>query len=303
MERRRFLKGEYNHIYQRTLLGNNIFYDVEDYLVYYTIFSVLSRKYRIVSLGLCLMIDHIHSLVYAESKETLSRFVSHVTLQFVKEYNCVYGRRGPLFDRFGSAPKKGMKLLRTAVSYLYNNPVEKLLCRYAQDYKWNFINASCLPSYKMLSGGRSKAFVKAVKEIDYIAVRGIYLNYQVLRRLMRGMTAEEKSTLADYVIRRYSFIRYDLLSDCYGGWDNMLMAVNSNAGSEYDMNEPRGSRSDVEYREIYVYLKNHGFQHPGDVIVLPEKTKVLLANDLLKNTSATRYQIGKYLHLPEFFSK
>lgn len=130
MEKRRFLRGEYNHVYQRTVSGNNIFYDTEDYLVYYTIFSVLSKRYGVVSLGLCLMIDHIHSLIYASSREVLSRFVSHVTLQFVKEYNSTYGRSGPLFDRFGSAPKKGMKLLRTAISYLYNNPVEKMLCRY-----------------------------------------------------------------------------------------------------------------------------------------------------------------------------
>jgi putative transposase len=61
-------------------------------------------------------------------------------LVYVKEYNAAHGRSGPLFEgRFGSAPKRGLKLLRTAIAYLYNNPVEKLLCRRAQDYKWNFL--------------------------------------------------------------------------------------------------------------------------------------------------------------------
>ena len=37
-----------------------IFYDLEDYLVYYTVFCVLAVKYGIIVYGLCLMIDHIH---------------------------------------------------------------------------------------------------------------------------------------------------------------------------------------------------------------------------------------------------
>ena len=303
MEKRRFLRGEYNHVYQRTVSGNNIFYDTEDYLVYYTIFSVLSKRYGIVSLGLCLMIDHIHSLIYASSREVLSRFVSHVTLQFVKEYNSTYGRSGPLFDRFGSAPKKGMKLLRTAISYLYNNPVEKMLCRYAQEYRWSFLVGGIQLSDKSSGSRKSMALRKAVKEIDWMADKGLYLNYKVLRRLMRELTADEKSAMADYIIRKYAFIRYDLLADCYGGWDKMLMAINSNAGSEYDVKESKGTRSDVEYREIYLYLKSHGYQHPGDVIVLPEERKRILAHDLLNSTSATRYQIGKFLHLPSFCLK
>lgn len=56
MEKRRFHEESVNHVYQRTLSGFNIFYDVEDYLVYFTVFSVLAVKYNIVVYGLCLMI-------------------------------------------------------------------------------------------------------------------------------------------------------------------------------------------------------------------------------------------------------
>ena len=34
MEKRKFKKGEANHVYQRTISGFNIFYDLEDYIVY-----------------------------------------------------------------------------------------------------------------------------------------------------------------------------------------------------------------------------------------------------------------------------
>ena len=61
---RRFIKDEVIHTYQRTESGFNIFYEVEDYLVYYTIFSILAGRYNIVVYGLCLMIDHLHSLFF-----------------------------------------------------------------------------------------------------------------------------------------------------------------------------------------------------------------------------------------------
>ena len=44
VRRRRFLEDEVHHIYQRTINRFNIFYDLEDYLVYYTIFSIFSKK-------------------------------------------------------------------------------------------------------------------------------------------------------------------------------------------------------------------------------------------------------------------
>lgn len=42
--RRKFVNGEVNHTYQRTVSGFNIFYEVEDYLVYYTIFQYLQSN-------------------------------------------------------------------------------------------------------------------------------------------------------------------------------------------------------------------------------------------------------------------
>lgn len=55
MKKRRFVDGEVNHIYQRTISGFNIFYEIEDYLVYYTIFSMSSLKYKVDVYGICLM--------------------------------------------------------------------------------------------------------------------------------------------------------------------------------------------------------------------------------------------------------
>ena len=44
-KRRKFIAGECLHVYQRTIGGVNIFYDRVDYLVFYTIFSSISKLY------------------------------------------------------------------------------------------------------------------------------------------------------------------------------------------------------------------------------------------------------------------
>ena len=99
------------------------------------------------------------------------------------------------------------------------------------------------------------------------------------------------------IISRYSVIRFDLLESCYGGYENTLTAINSNAGSEYDINEVRYVKSDKEYRELIRYVREHGFNHAGDVITLSDDEKFDLYGNLSRCTSANRMQIGKFLHL------
>lgn len=297
MKRRKFLCREFHHVYQRTLNGFNIFYDLEDYLVYYTIFSVMARKYGIDVMGLCLMIDHIHSLIASDDKKIFSRFLSSVTIQFMKEYNTAYGRSGPMFERFGSAPKKGLKLLRTAIAYLYNNPVEKHLCKQAQCYRWNFLPYYPGRTPRILLNTASRPLRRAFKEIDFTFASGRYLRYAQLYRLLNSVVAQDKDILTDYIIVKYSVIRYDMLADCYGGYENMLMAINSNTGSEYEISEAKDVRSDVGFRELYRYIHSKGFQRAGDVMTLPISEKMALANEMMYRTSADRRQICKYLHL------
>ena len=301
MRRRKFVNGEVNHTYQRTVSGFNIFYEVDDYLVYYTIFSIQAIRYGIVVYGLCLMIDHIHAMIAATEREIYSRFISHVTLLFVKEYNKEHGRSGPLFQEgFGSAPKIGLKRIRTAIAYLFNNPVERYLCSKAQEYRWNFLayaqNNNPFSEPIKLSHA-SRALRRAIKEVDGTRDSNQYMTYVMIRRLLGTLDKKEKKQLIDYIIIRYSVIRYDLLTACYGGLDNMILAVNSNSGSEYDINETICGRSDTEFRELNRYAHANGFKNAGDVICLEENIKRELMDKMLKETSANAYQVVKFLHL------
>lgn len=300
--KRKFIKEQMNHTYQRSVSGFNIFYEVEDYLVYYTIFSVMSRRYGMVVYGLCLMIDHIHTLTSTSSCKTFSKFMSNVAIQFVKEYNRYHNRVGPLFSEcFGSAPKAGLKRLRTAIAYLFNNPVERLLCKRAQEYRWNFLAyaASDNPfSDPLVLKKASRGLRRALKEVDGTLKRNEYMTYVQLKRMFVGMDARETKQLIDYIIVRYNIIRYeDLTTKCYDGYENMLMAINSNAGSEYEVQELRYGRSDAEYRYLYKYVHEKGFKDAGEVISLPSDSKFKLMVDMMNETSVSKLQICKFLHL------
>lgn len=298
----KFIDGEVHHTYQRTETGFNIFYEVQDYLVYFTIFMTQAPRYNVTIYGLCLMIDHIHSLVSARSHGQFSSFIKAVNINFVKEFNRAHGRSGPVFtERLGKAPKVGLKRLRTAIAYLFNNPVERYLCKLAQDYRWNFLaygNSIHPYSDAIQIRYASYAMRKAKSEVDGCVKRGRHLTYPQLDRMFKSLNAAERNQLTDYIISRYSAaIRYDLLAACYGSYENMLTAINSNTGSEYDIIETMHGKSDLEYREIYRYLHAHGFDNAGDVITLDETAKQKLMKALSSNTSAKPFQIRKYLHI------
>jgi len=302
MRKRKFIEEEVNHIYQRTESGFNIFYEVEDYLVYYTIFSIASIRYHVTVYGLCLMIDHIHSLCAFKDKMSFSRFMSFVSNVFVKEYNNEHCRKGALFsESFGSAPKTGIKLLRTAVAYLYNNAVERHLCKYAQDFRWNFLSfaqSSCPFSYPLILRKASYALQRAVAEVNGSRERSAHLTYPQLKRLFSGLDEREKNQLIDYIIMKYSVIRFDILTTlCYDGYENMITAINSNAGSEYEIYELRWGRSDTGYRELYKFVRSHGFSSAGGVISLDIDAKFSLHDAMHAATNVSSYQICKFLHL------
>lgn len=298
---RRFISGELNHVYQRTLQGYNIFYDREDYLLYYTIFSVLARHYELIVLGLCLMEDHIHSLIQTIDRGMLSRFMDHCTSVFVKEYNSSIGRKGGLFQkRFGSAPKIGDKKIRTAISYLFNNPVEKHICISAEDYRWNFLAyaISDHPFSKMIPPRKmSRALKRAMASVDCARESDNYLKLNFLRRVFSNLSDNEAEYLTDYIIIRYSPFDYERLLRYYGSYQALLLAVNSNTGSEYDIKEEYNHFSDVEYYKMKKLLTVKGVIPVRSAIVLSENDKWNLLRYLQQNTSADLRQISKFLHI------
>lgn len=301
MKARRFKENVCSHVYQRTRNRFNIFYDLKDYLVYYTIFSIAVRRYGVDVLGLCLMIDHIHMLVSAPELKTLSDFVSFVTSVFVREYNSSIGRSGPLFEeRFGSAPKKDSKKLRSAIIYLGNNPVERKICIRAEQYRWNFIAylASTHPfSDKLVRSRASYHMKKAMKEVDICRSTDKYLNHAILSRMMDRLTPLEKNQLADYIISSYFFIDRSALMSNFNSYEEMLTSMRSTTGSEHDLKEYFDRMSDNVYRDMIKIARNTSQEDVRSVIASSPERKFQIAEDIQRHTAAPLWQIAKFLHL------
>lgn len=302
VRRRRFLEDEVHHIYQRTINRFNIFYDLEDYLVYYTIFSIAARQYEVTILGLCLMFDHIHMLIKSDARVRMSEFVRQVTCMFAREQNNEVGRKGSLFQaRFGSAPKKGLKLLRTAIAYLFNNPVEKRLCSRAEEYQWNFLAYALSPhpfSDPLILGRASLSLKRAVKEVDLAESEDRHLRYVQLKRLLSKLDKREKMQLVDHIISIYKPFDYEEVIACYGSYEDMLTAINSNTGSEYDIKEDRYRFSDMEYvRMAEILYTTEGIKELRKVTCLEMDQKMRLAELLSRRLSCGNLPIAKFLHI------
>ena len=301
--RRRFVYGECNHIYQRTLKGYNIFYDREDYLVFYMIFSTSAKKFKVRILKMCLMVDHIHILLEADSCKEMADFVRYYTSVFVREYNDSIGREGQMmYKSFGSAPKKGEKKTRSAIVYIGNNPVEKKMCTNAEDYRWNFIayldNKN--PFSKAIPIRDCRRILRfAIKEARAEAESNRYMNYSKLRWYMNRLNETEKEIFTDYIISLFLPIDIESLMCYYSDIAQMVEAMKASAGSDYDIREKITPHSDLVYdRMIEVVSRETGVIPVRKVVVLPVEQKVELARKIqCAIPTAELYQICKFLHL------
>ena len=297
-----FKVGALHHIYQRTVGGYLIFYSVRDFLVFFTIFCTVARKYDIVVLGVCLMYDHIHVLVKAPSREAMSAFVREYTSRFSRQRNVRYQRKGQYFrHRFGSAPKVNEKKARTAISYLYNNPVEKKLCNRAEEYRWNFLlYAHCRHPFSAPLKIReaSRPLRRAIAEVRALRESDLPLNYALINRIIKSLTANEIMQLTDYTVSLYNCISYEDLTIYYDDFQTMLTAINANTGSEYQIKEVVTPDSDGIFKEMQTALLDAGgFKDMRSVLSLPDSEKRRVAWFLAAETGASPLQISKFLQL------
>ena len=84
----------------------------------------------------------------------------------------------------------------------------------------------------------------------------------------------------------------------YGNYENMLLAVNSNTGSEYDIKEEFDNSPHTIYKELLQACHHSSFaDNPKALLVLPPTDKKRIADILQQRTGATFYQLSKFLDL------
>lgn len=299
---RKCYAGILNHCYQRPRNGEVLFYSVSDYLVFFTIFCVAARKRGMKVLALSLMPDHVHHSTIADQKKDLSSFVRDYTSEFVREYNVLCRRKGPLFQTpFGSAPKIGDKKARSNLIYVGNNPSERKLCSKAEDYRWTFLAyaESCHPfSEKLVLSRARTAMRRAVAAVSAQFRSGRAMTYKLLQRLFKTLENNEKEQLVDYIISLYNVIDYKEAIRFFDTYEDMIHSMHATTGSEHDINEIFVGKSDAVYSKFTrILFRDLHLKDIHDVFKLSEEKRSQLAQHLQAQTGAPAKQINKYLHL------
>lgn len=304
MKKRRFRYGCVHHVYQRPVEGIVLFHTRRDFLVFLTIFFSVKQKHRVRILGVCPMVDHLHGALEAETKEDLSAFVQEYTSKFVKEYNYSLDRSsGRLFPRrFGCAPKRDDKKARTAISYVYNNAPERKLCNRAVEYQWNLL-AYALDRYPFSEPidltKRSGAMRKAMSIVRAFHRKGCFLGYAVLGRLFKDLSRKEMLQLTDFILSTYCDVDFERATSFYGSYDEMIIAIDSNTGSEHDIQEEWVGNTDMVYAQMGRLLRwKTGSADLKAILKLPEEKRRELCDYLVSQADYNRRQVEKYLQLP-----
>ena len=290
--------GAFHHIYQNSVNGYLVFYSIRDILVFFTTVSVYARRHEIKVLDISIMLDHVHQLVKAHSKQSFFDFVMDYTRTFTKSRN-----EGPIFNTpFGFAAKTGDKKVKTAIAYLFNNQVEKKLCRSAEESLWNFLayyHDDHPFSEKIIRKHASRPLRRALLEIDRVHGKGLPLNYPILDRITRHLKLAEIRQLTDYIITKYNCIDYDTLISFYGNFDNMLLAIHSNTGSEHDIDEIYCPGSDKVYLKLIEKAASWlGYETLKDLLSASLEARVAAQYKLVCRGWATKEQARKFLRIP-----
>ena len=291
------------HCYQRTLNGFLIFYSISDYLVFFTILCTTAKKYKVRILSVCLMVDHIHLSVIEERKGDLSNFVRDYTKTFSFFHNQTCHHTGAFFESpFGSAPKYGEKKARTNLVYVGNNAPERHLCGKAEEYRWNFLAYAVSDhpfSEELVVGKSSRALQSVRRRILSLYHKNLPLSYTFLQSASKCLNKKEREQLVDFIVTTYNVIEYASAVKFFASYSDMLTAMHSNVGSEYDIQEVFVGKSDAHYaRMTAILLREEGFADIHDVLALNQEEKFRLFLLLNSRTDAHPRQIAAYLRMP-----
>ena len=300
--KRRFIRGVPNHCYQKTARGVLLFYSVTDFVVFFTHICVSAMRHRVRILSIVLMPDHLHICVEADSVDELNDFVKCYSSPFAIAHNRRCSYYGALFrHRYGSAPKKTDKAIRTNLIYIGNNPVERHLTKKAEDYQWNFLKYYKCPnpfSDKLVLSHASRKLRNAVSEVNTCRRALIPIKYELLQRIASPLSAMEKRQLVDYIVSAYNVIDYEAAISYFGTYENMIGAMHVTTGSEYDMKEEHPGWDDSNYAKMHaVVMRECGFGDIHQVLSLSEQEKKNLVKLLAENTHAPLKQRERYLRV------
>lgn len=298
MKRNGFQTGAVHHIYQRFKDKGVLFYDLQDRLVYYTLAATASKKFQTTVSAASLMFTHIHQCCEAGSKKALTEYLRTTDSSFARLYNFRYRRGGHLFDRpVGHSCKLTAKEKRSALIYVFNNHVEKGLCREAIEERWSFIAyafSSHPFSEEINKKKASGALLKALRLIDRRISKNKALEYADIDRILPKLNEMETEQFVDYVISHYAWIDFPRTVSRFQSLDALIVALNSTTGSEYGIKEDFTREKDTGYVSLLEYARRKGILNRIFTMSGSEKLEFII--NARHETQARDSQLKRLLH-------
>jgi len=250
------------HIYQRSIDKGVIFYTPEDRLVYCTVAATKARKHNVMVSAAAIMFTHIHHSVKALSLNSVENYLHDTDTAFAMMYNNRYQRKGCLFQRApGMSLKSTSKSIRSNLVYVFNNHVEKGLCRRAVEERWSFLPYAISQhpfSAEINRNTAGKVLRKSMNLVDRRVNKCQNLSYSDLDKILTCLDDSEKEQFVDYVIWKYAWVDFSLARKQFGSTEALIVATDSTSGGEYDIHEEYSRDSDVTYRRLIKYAEIRG---------------------------------------------
>jgi putative transposase len=125
------------HVTYRGNRGEDVFFTVEDRLVYREWLGQYAHRYGMEILAYCLMTNHVHLLVKGHRRDSLSKAIGRTNGRYARWVNDRHGWRGHLWaNRYFSTPLDEAHSWRT-VKYVELNPVRAGIVGSAEAYRWS----------------------------------------------------------------------------------------------------------------------------------------------------------------------
>ena len=98
----------------------------------------LVKEHHIRIIAYCIMSNHAHILIEAQSVNELSKYMQRLNTRYGKYYNKKYQRVGYVFrDRYKSEGIYSEQHLYSCIKYIYDNPVKAGICQRAKEYPYS----------------------------------------------------------------------------------------------------------------------------------------------------------------------
>ena len=135
--------------------------------------------------------------------------------------------------------------------------------------------------------------------VKSIHASGCALGYGAIDSIYKGITDTESQQMTDFILSTYCDVDFGEAVRYYGNLETMIIAIDSNTGSEYDMKEEWVGYTDTVYETMgHLLRQKTGLTDMKAILKLPEEERRKLYRHLLRRTDFINRQIEKYLQLP-----